>query len=79
MKSFRGYGVDKYVYYARNGPKRYLGGTFEVKSYEDLELRVSGGGHMVAVIDPERFPVNLIFGQEPAEPGDMPKKITYNY
>ena len=34
---FRGYGVDPYVYYAKKGPKKFLGGTFQVESYEDLE------------------------------------------
>lgn len=34
---FRGYGDDQYVYYARKGPKEYLGGTFTVESYADLE------------------------------------------
>lgn len=34
---YRGYGPDQYVYYAQEGPKRYLGGTFEVESYEELE------------------------------------------
>lgn len=34
---FRGYGVDQYVYYAQRGPKKFLGGTFEVESYQDLE------------------------------------------
>ena len=34
---YRGYGPDQYVYYAQQGPKQYLGGTFEVDSYEELE------------------------------------------
>jgi len=34
---YRGYGEDQYVYYARKGPKEFLGGTFTVESYEDLE------------------------------------------
>ncbi|KIW11425.1 hypothetical protein PV08_10725 [Exophiala spinifera] len=34
---FRGYGPDQYVYYAKQGPKKYLGGSFEVESREDLE------------------------------------------
>jgi hypothetical protein len=34
---YRGYGPDQYVYYARKGPKAFLGGAFEVESYEDLE------------------------------------------
>lgn len=34
---FRGYGPDQYVYYAREGPKKFLGGTFEVESRAELE------------------------------------------
>ncbi len=34
---FRGYGEDQYVYYARQGPKTFLGGAFEVASFQDLE------------------------------------------
>jgi hypothetical protein len=34
---YRGYGPDQYVYYAEKGPKKFLGGAFEVESYEDLE------------------------------------------
>lgn len=33
---YRGYGTDPYVYYARKGPKKFLGATFEVESYQDL-------------------------------------------
>jgi hypothetical protein len=35
---FRGYGVDPYVYYAMKGPKKFLGGAFQVESYQDLEM-----------------------------------------
>lgn len=34
---YRGYGPDQYVYYARRGPKKFLGGAYEVESSEDLE------------------------------------------
>lgn len=34
---YRGYGDDQYVYYARKGPKEFLGGTFTVETYQDLE------------------------------------------
>jgi hypothetical protein len=34
---FGGYGPDHYVYYAQQGPKKFLGGTFEVESYHELE------------------------------------------
>ena len=34
---FGGYGPDQYVYYAQLGPKKFLGGSFEVDSYAELE------------------------------------------
>ena len=34
---YRGYGEDQYVYYARQGHKKFLGGTFTVETYQDLE------------------------------------------
>jgi hypothetical protein len=37
---FRGYGTDQYTYYAREGPKGFLGGAWEVESYEELEKYV---------------------------------------
>lgn len=37
---YRGYGPDQYVYYAQKGPKKFLGGTFEVESREELEKYV---------------------------------------
>ena len=37
QKWFRGYGPDQYVYYCQQGPKKFLGGTFEVESMEELE------------------------------------------
>jgi hypothetical protein len=37
---FSGYGTDQYVYYAQQGPKEFLGGTFEVESYAELEKYV---------------------------------------
>ncbi|OJJ30436.1 hypothetical protein ASPWEDRAFT_46014 [Aspergillus wentii DTO 134E9] len=90
---YRGYGNDQYVYYARKGEKQFLGGAFEVESYQDLEKAKQlpnaseiqeltdspGGGHLVTVIDPEGFPVNLLFGQTPAAPGVFPEKLTVNY
>lgn len=38
-----------------------------------------GGGFMVTLTDPEGFPVNLMFGQEVAEKGEFPRKLTVNY
>lgn len=34
---YGGYGPDPYVYYARKGEKKFLGGTFLVESYAELE------------------------------------------
>ncbi|KAL3455997.1 Glyoxalase/Bleomycin resistance protein/Dihydroxybiphenyl dioxygenase [Aspergillus heterothallicus] len=90
---YKGYGTDQYVYYARKGPKEFLGGAFEVESYQDLERATAlqpsskikelpeapGGGHIVTLHDPEGFPVNLIYGQKSAEPTNVPEKLTYNY
>ncbi|KAE8154285.1 Glyoxalase/Bleomycin resistance protein/Dihydroxybiphenyl dioxygenase [Aspergillus avenaceus] len=89
---FRGYGTDPYVYYARRGEKKFLGGTFEVESYGELEKAARlptageirevtdapGGGHMVTVFDLEGFPVNLMHGQTAAEPGEYPTSIVVN-
>lgn len=91
---WRGYGNDQYVYYVQKGPeKKFLGGAFEVESYEELEKATRlpgagkiekltdapGGGYLLTVYDPEGFPVNLIYGQEPAPSGDLPEKIIHNY
>lgn len=35
---FKGYGSDQYVYYACQGPKQFLGGTFEAQIQEDLDI-----------------------------------------
>ena len=34
---FSGYGTDQYVYYAQEGEKKFLGGTFEVEGFAELE------------------------------------------
>ena len=34
---FKGYGPDQYVYYARKGRKKFLGGAFEAQSKEDFD------------------------------------------
>lgn len=89
---YRGYGDDQYVYYAKQGPKKFLGGTFEVESYADLDKAAllpgagaieelhdaPGGGYLLTLHDPEGFPVNLLYGQTPAEKGQLPEKIIYN-
>lgn len=90
---FSGYGSDQYVYYAQSGPKKFLGGCFEVASFAELEKAATlpgaspieaqtdapGGGHMVTLLDPEGFPVNLIHGQEKKPAGPYPEILTTNY
>jgi hypothetical protein len=90
---FRGYGNDQYVYYAQRGEKKFLGGTFEVEDMAQLDKATQiagagpiislddspGGGHMVALHDLDGFPINLIYGQAPAQTGTYPEKIVYNY
>ncbi|KAI9711543.1 MAG: hypothetical protein M1820_002107 [Bogoriella megaspora] len=89
---FRGYGTDQYVYYARKGEKKFLGGAFEVESYADLEKaalipgaskieemsEAPGGGHIVTLTDLEGFPVNLVYGQTPAPAGQKPESLKFN-
>ena len=38
-----------------------------------------GGGHMVALKDPEGFAINLFCGQTPATPGAYQQKLEVNY
>lgn len=93
---YAGYGPDQYIYYARQGPRKFLGGCFEVHSYEDLEKLVQthksrlqtngieslsdspGGGSIVTLLDPEGFPVNFIYGQNPPSPKQFPEKLIVN-
>ncbi|KAF1356050.1 Glyoxalase/Bleomycin resistance protein/Dihydroxybiphenyl dioxygenase [Lizonia empirigonia] len=90
---FKGYGSDQYVYYAQKGPKKFLGGCFEVASYTELEkaARVPGagqieeltdapgGGHLITLHDPEGFPINLLHGQTKKPAGPFPEILTTNY
>ncbi|EDU47534.1 Trihydroxytoluene oxygenase [Pyrenophora tritici-repentis] len=91
---FKGYSDDQYVYYARRGPKKFLGGTFEVASYAELEKAAKlpcaasgiqeltdapGGGSMVTLHDPEGFPINLLYGQTKKEAGPYPETLITNY
>jgi len=90
---FAGYGPDQYVYYAQAGDeKKFLGGTFEVESMAELEKAAKvpgagqieemkdapGGGYLLTLHDPEGFPINLMYGQEPAPKRDLPQKVIYN-
>lgn len=89
-----GYGNDQYVYYAQAGPeKKFLGGCFEVESYAELEkaskipgagqieemTEAPGGGYLLTIHDPAGFPMNLMYGQQPAPRGDYPDKLIHNY
>ncbi|KAI8579494.1 hypothetical protein K450DRAFT_288180 [Umbelopsis ramanniana AG] len=90
---FRGYSSDQYVYYAEKGERQFLGGTFEVESFADLEkaaklsgateiqelVEAPGGGHLVTVYDPLGFPVNLMYGQTPAEVPEPPTQPVVNF
>lgn len=90
---YKGYGEDAYIYYAQEGEKKFLGGTFEVASFAELEKAAAvpgasgitelsdapGGGHMVTLHDPEGFPINLIYGQVKQTAGPFPEVLTTNY
>ncbi|KAL3442484.1 Glyoxalase/Bleomycin resistance protein/Dihydroxybiphenyl dioxygenase [Aspergillus insuetus] len=92
---YKGYGPDQYVYHAKKGPKKFLGGVFEAASQEDFERAcqlptagpvehlegVPGGGVLVTVTDPEGFPLNVIFGQQPVQgaPAHTAEKVVLNY
>lgn len=81
--------------YALKGPKKFLGGTFLVESYEDLERATTlpgssdiqtlvdapGGGFFVTVHDPEGFPINLIYGQAEREASadEQPGQLPHNF
>ncbi len=64
--------------YARKGPKEFLGGAYLVESPQDLERAIAlgdsnaeirkmseapGQGLIVTLVDPEGFPVNLVYMQ----------------
>jgi len=101
---WRGYGSDPYVYALEKGTEnKFLGGVFLVESEADLEKAsklpgageietlsdAPGGGKRITIIDPEGFPFNLIWGQEPVSNGEVNgnghanghanEKLIYNY
>lgn len=89
----RGYSNDPYVYYAQRGAKKFLGGTFEVETHDDLvkasRLPTSspiqmlsddpGKGSMVTAYDAEGMPINFIHGQAPAQAGEVPQQLVLNH
>lgn len=83
---FGGFGQDPYIYVAEQAPgpeprRAFLGGTWAVDSFKDLELAAShpdassaiedaegpGGGSKVTLVDPNGFPITFIHGQTPKE------------
>ncbi|KAE8341950.1 hypothetical protein BDV24DRAFT_174085 [Aspergillus arachidicola] len=92
---YKGYGPDQYVYYAKKGPRKFLGGVFQAATWDDFERAsklpsaepiqqlkdAPGGGFLVTVTDPEGFPVNVIYGQQPVagKPTYSPEKVILNF
>lgn len=80
--------------YAEEGERKYLGGTFEVESMQDLERAATlpgageieelkdapGGGYLITLTDPGGFIFNLMYGQTPAEveTDKLPSKLVVN-
>lgn len=62
---YRGYGDDQYVYYARKGPREYLGGTFVVETYQDLEKYVALTFYQVTKLT--KYLIGLQSFQQPAK------------
>ena len=54
---------------------RRLPGAGEIEELKDAP----GGGYRITFHDPEGFPVNLVFGQGPAETGKLPTKLVFNF
>jgi catechol 2,3-dioxygenase-like lactoylglutathione lyase family enzyme len=81
---FAGYGIDPYCYVAEQSPeqkRKFLGGTWVVASYADLETAAShptatsieevqgpGGGKKVSLTDPNGNPVSFVHGQSSRTP-----------
>lgn len=42
-------------------------------------LNAPGGGYLLTLTDPEGFPVNLMYGQTPADCGKYPPTLLVNY
>ncbi|EWZ00187.1 hypothetical protein FOYG_00076 [Fusarium oxysporum NRRL 32931] len=93
---WKGYGPYPYVYVVEKGDKPgFLGGTFRVDSYAELEKasKLPGastitalddepwGGHMVTVYDPVGYPINLMYGQSMVSVKEdaIPPPIVMNY
>lgn len=89
---YRGYGKDPYCYLAEqssSGEKEFVGGSFVVESYHDLEKasklpgatliyasKEPSGGDVVVVTDPNGYTVKLLHGQREVTPLEhMPKAL----
>ncbi|KAL2788647.1 Glyoxalase/Bleomycin resistance protein/Dihydroxybiphenyl dioxygenase [Aspergillus keveii] len=92
---YEGYGPDLYVYYARKGTKKFLGGAFYSASWDDFQKTsklpgageieqlkdAPGGGFLVTVTDPEGYPMNVVWGQAEVQPESTfcPEKVVLNF
>lgn len=94
---FKGYGTDPFVYLARQAKgsnAEFCGAAYLVESRSELEkatripgatsikkLDFPGGGEMVTVHDPAKFPVHLVWGQEQksAETAENHGKLVVNF
>ncbi|KAI1776941.1 trihydroxytoluene oxygenase [Hypoxylon cercidicola] len=91
---FGGYGPHPYSYVFKEGESpKFLGGTFTVESYSDLERAAKrqnatpiqkledapGGGFLVTIYDPAGFPINLLWGQMSERLAEQKPNIDFNY
>ncbi|KAI8669823.1 hypothetical protein NCS56_00785500 [Fusarium sp. Ph1] len=79
--------------FGMEGPKKFLGGAFEVETKEELEraAKISrassiedmtsapGGGKLLTITDPEGYLFNIVWGQQPAQAKTAPEKLPLNY
>ena len=76
----RGTDTDPCIYIAQEGEAKFIGVGFEALSEADLQALADhdgvdvvpcplpGGGRMITLTDPDGFQVEVVCGQEPAEP-----------
>ena len=87
----RGTDPNRYIYVAEEGDPAFLGLGFEAQSQGDLERiagidnapisdsRLSGGGLVARLTDPDGFPVELVHGIEKPEPIPPPALQAFNF